>query len=275
MVVRITAGVLADPSKASYGTGFCYAFQFENGQNVPMVISNKHVLSNRPWLSFALADTGPDGRRKLGPAIDVRISQGTLPVIDHPDPDVDLAMIPLNPLVQIAAQQGRTASTVCLQSNNALPAAEIVDLHAASQVLMVGFPNGLMDATNNLPVVRRGVLATPLSADYQGRPDFAVDIAAFGGSSGSPVFAFFDGLREQGGSMVMGGRSFHFIGVLHSGPVMDAQGILVQRPVPTEAVPITQLMLNIGICAKARLIDDFRPAVAQLLGLETLPIAMP
>ena len=51
----------------------------------------------------------------------------------------------------------------------------------------------LIDEVNNKPVVRKGITATDIRLDYNGRKEFLIDAACFHGSSGSPVF-----LRKMG-----------------------------------------------------------------------------
>ncbi|MCW2526565.1 MAG: hypothetical protein JWM76_1425 [Pseudonocardiales bacterium] len=262
-VMRIEAGVHGRPDLVSHGTGFAYAFEFD-GRAIPCLVSNKHVLSNRPTLGFAVGEQLPDGRRAFAPPTIVRFTD--IPVIDHPDDDTDLAIVPLLRIYQAMTASGRTPFTLQLSERNRLPGDRVDSLPAATGVLMVGFPNGLMDAANNLPIVRRGTLALPYRADYQGRPDCVVDIAAFPGSSGSPVFAYFDGHEDFGdGDIAMGGRSFYLIGILHSGPQIDREGKIVQKPVPTESVSVTPMMINLGYCAKASLLDDFIPLLRRMV----------
>ena len=61
-----------------------------------------------------------------------------------------------------------------------------------SDVLFVGFPNGLYDMKNNLPLVRRGSLASLPNLDFDGRGELVIDAQVFPGSSGSPVFIDWD-----------------------------------------------------------------------------------
>ncbi len=55
---------------------------------------------------------------------------------------------------------------------------------------MVGYPVGLWDSVNNMPILRRGSTATLLDWTYEGRQEFVIDAACFPGSSGSPVFKY-------------------------------------------------------------------------------------
>lgn len=264
-VARITAGVTGSSSAMAYGTGFLYRFVLPGG-DVICLVSNKHVLENRPWIEVGFAQRTADDRRAFGPSTNLRVPAGSVPIIGHPNPTVDLAIMPIVPLVHDLKSKGFEAFILTLDSSVCITPDRAETLNAATDVIMVGFPNGLMDHTNNLPVLRRGSLATPYRADYAGNRDFVVDIAAFGGSSGSPVFAFFNGLEPTPQGMNMGGQSFYLIGVLHSGPVLNAEGRIEQRPVPTQTVVVTQQMIHLGYCAKIALLDDFLPILEKVAG---------
>jgi hypothetical protein len=58
---------------------------------------------------------------------------------------------------------------------------------------MIGYPKGFWDRVNNLPVVRKGITATPIYIDYNGKKEFLLDIPIFSGSSGSPIVLFNEG----------------------------------------------------------------------------------
>lgn len=264
-VARITAGVAGNPSGVACGTGFMYRFALPKG-DVACIVSNKHVLEGRPWVDVAFAEQTADRRRALGPSKIIRVPAGALPIIGHPDPNVDLAIMPISPLVEDLKANGFESFVLLLDESVCITPEKSETLQAATDVIMVGFPNGIMDEANNLPVVRRGSLATPYRANYAGNRDFVVDIAAFGGSSGSPVFAFFNGMEATPEGMMMGGQSFYLIGVLHSGPILNAEGQIVQRPVPTQTVVLTQQMIHLGYCAKIDLLKDFLPELEKVAG---------
>lgn len=264
-VARITAGVAGKPAATAYGTGFLYRFTLPGG-DVPCIVSNKHVLEGRPWIEVGFAQRTADGRRAFGPSTNVRVPAGVLSVIGHPDPDVDLAIMPIGPLIDDLEAKGFDPFVLLLDNSVCITPDRAEALNAATDVIMVGFPNGLMDEANNLPVLRRGSLATPYRANYAGKRDFMIDIAAFGGSSGSPVFAFYNGMEPTPEGMSMGGQSFYLIGVLHSGPVLDAEGRIEQRPVPTQTVIVTQQMIHLGCCAKIDLLNGFLPDLEKSAG---------
>jgi hypothetical protein len=261
-VGRIKTGNSKDPSLAHVGTGFFFSFSVD-GISVPTIVSNRHVLGDAPWVELEFALATPDKQRILGKPYTVRINRGELPVLCHPDPNVDLALMPIAPILNMLSESGIKFHVTQLSEND-FPAPHVESaLHAASGILMIGFPNGLMDEHNNLPLVRRGILATPYAADYMGRPDFVVDIASFGGSSGSPVFAVFDQTvpNENGGLNFLAQPAINLIGILHSGPTLTAEGRIVAAPVPTSFLAQTKLMMHIGFCAKVHLLNDFKSQI--------------
>lgn len=266
-VIRISAGDPVNPNSVHTGTGFFYTMDFEGG-GVPLIVTNKHVAANKSWLAFDFAEMGEANKRLFGKPKTVTIQKGQAPVVLHPDPDVDLAAIPCNPVLEYLKKSGFNPYFLNLSKHNFAPEHILKSLHAASGVLMVGFPNGLMDTENNLPVVRRGTLATHYKADYLGKPNFVVDIASFGGSSGSPIFAFYENMRptEDGGMGFFTEPAAFLIGVLHSGPVLNAQGKIVPAPVPTN-YPVAEvpMMLHLGYALKARLIEELRGEIEKHL----------
>jgi len=88
--VRITAQVGAE---ASRGTGFFFNFPLkESGQNVPTIITNKHVVRGTSSQSFLLHMHDQSKGEKHPTAtfnVNVQASLGA-GWTEHPDPNVDL-----------------------------------------------------------------------------------------------------------------------------------------------------------------------------------------
>ena len=263
-VVRIRAGDPNNEKTFHSGTGFFYVLKI-GMVDVPLIVSNKHVLCRKTWIELDFASADDQGVRIFGPSLKVRIEAGQLPIFEHPDPLVDLAAIPIDRLLDALESKGKKPHAPCLSRSLFIPDHQQTVLHAATSVLMIGFPTGIMDERNNLPVVRRGTLATHYKADYQGETNFVVDIAAFGGSSGSPVFAFFENMftDEKGNTNFFGGIRIYFIGVLHSGPFTTADGNIVPAPVPTSTfIAQTSVMIHLGYCVKAFRIEELSSVIA-------------
>lgn len=67
-----------------------------------------------------------------------------------------------------------------------LPPDDLI-LDAGEDVLVAGYPEGHYDETNNLPLVRRGSMASFYGFRFKGRAYFEFDARLHAGTSGSPV----------------------------------------------------------------------------------------
>jgi hypothetical protein len=65
---------------------------------------------------------------------------------------------------------------------------EAVFIPLGSEVLLVGYPKGFHDEANQLPIARRGSVASVHRVHFKGRPVFIVDAHLHSVMSGSPVF---------------------------------------------------------------------------------------
>jgi hypothetical protein len=130
---------------------------------------------------------------------------------------------------------------------------------------MVGYPNGLWDAANNFPLLRRGITASHPAVDFDvdGVATTVVDIASFPGSSGSPVFIYNAGTYsdKRGGTII--GTRIILLGILFSGPTFQSDGSIVIKNIPTANVPVPQItmMMNLGYIIKANELADLGSAI--------------
>src|SRR4051812_32055441 len=93
--VRITAQTAAGSSR---GTGFFFNFPLkQEGQVVPTIITNKHVIKDSNSQTFLMNLHDPKKDEKGPTSIfnvnlqDTRLGHGWF---EHPDPDVDLCCLP-------------------------------------------------------------------------------------------------------------------------------------------------------------------------------------
>jgi hypothetical protein len=139
------------------------------------------------------------------------------------------------------------------------------ELDAIEEVVFIGYPNGLFDTMNYLPILRTGTTATPIAVDYRGAPAFLIDASVFPGSSGSPVFIANRGTYfTRGGNITVGTRVI-CLGVLaavHTRQVQGAVGVLPSRLVAAFDEP-----MDLGIVYKARCIDECVQPFLQQAGL--------
>jgi hypothetical protein len=135
---------------------------------------------------------------------------------------------------------------------------------AADSLLMVGYPIGLADNVNNMPVFRRGIAATQPWLDYEGKKEFLVDMACFPGSSGSPVLYFDHGINLAAGggfTFTGGGPRMALLGIQYAAPVYTERGQIVVQPIPTrqDVFALTQMSIHLGHVIKSTCLLEFVP----------------
>lgn len=235
----------------SEGSGTAFVFSHTTGSGVhTFVVTNRHLVED--VRSGGLVFTQKrHGQPALGERFQININDFSHAWFLHPNPEVDLAIISLRPLEQAARDQGVELYYHAIDSRLAPDAATLRALDALEQVIFVGYPNGVWDQVNLMPIMRRGTTATPMALDFEGRQEFLIDAAVYPGSSGSPVFVYQpDTLRSlQSG----GGMKFIFAGVVAAVFFREEANHLVPLPVPPNNQPIMMgsEMIDLGLVIKA------------------------
>jgi hypothetical protein len=248
-----------DPSKTitASGTGFFLQLAEEEDGWALCLVTNKHVIQGatgiRTRISLKKADVDePD----FGQFIDIDASGKWFL---HPDPDVDIAVLTVSGLIDVAAKSGFNLFFRSISyKQHAATSEYIAGLQAIEDVIMIGYPNGLSDKKNNVPIVRRGITATPLRLDHDGKPQFVIDCASYPGSSGSPVFLYSNGTYPGKDGIIHVGTRVMFLGILWGGPTMSVDGEIKIVPAPLGMIPVPaiRLMINLGYCFHARCFAD-------------------
>jgi len=249
------------------GTGFFYNIPAENNQSVPILVTNKHVIEGAASVDFvAHASSVKDAKK---PDSNRALMSDPKTWIPHPDPKIDLCALPI---AEIANSTTPYPFLRTLDPGLIKPDSELGDLNAVEDVLMVGYPNGLWDAANNFPLIRRGITASHPGVDFDvnGVACTVVDIASFPGSSGSPVFIYNNGAITDKKNNVTFGQRVIFLGVLFSGPTFQPDGTIVIRNIPTVNVPVPaiNMMLNLGYLIKAKEIHGLASAMLAKFNLK-------
>jgi hypothetical protein len=251
----------------STGSGFFFRFSIKGVHNVPVLVTNKHVVKDAKIgrLVFTIGDD--ENNPKYGEKFSYSITDFEKAFIFHPSSDVDLCIMPMQPIFEDATtRHSKNLFTVSLDETIIPSIEQLNGLSVMEDVIMVGYPNGLWDQTNNLPIIRRGITAVHPKFDYNGKTDIVVDMACFPGSSGSPIFIHNQGSYPTGDGIAIGNRVM-LLGVLYAGPQMTAIGDIQTKTIPTADVQFsrTNLMINIGYAVKSRRLMDFKPILEPLI----------
>jgi hypothetical protein len=256
------------------GTGFFYRFADNGQQFVPAVVTTRHLVQGAHKGRFHVLLAGADGNPDYAAREVFSLEQFQQYWVPHPDPAIDLCAMPIGPLVTAAQQAGKEFFYLTVDHSLLPTDAQLGDLTAMEDVVVIGYPNGLWDQEHNLPVFRRGITATHPRLDWNGRPEFLVDGACIAGSAGSPVFLFNMGhYASKSRGLVTSRSRVKLLGVLHAAPQQTPTGELRIVPVPT--VDHALAVGSAGVVVKARALNELDAAVAALLAKTEPPVAPP
>ena len=190
----------------------------------------------------------------MGKSTSVTLSGGAWRWIGHTSEKVDVAALPLAPIVKHLSEKGDTPFYKTIQTNIIPGQDALENLDAVEEIVFVGYPSGIYDRVNNLPITRRGSTATPISVDYEDKPIFLIDASVFQGSSGSPVLIYDNGSWRSRDGRLMSGQRLLLLGVLGSVFYRETDSTLTFEEIPAAVKPVvrTNQMIDLGIVYKAR-----------------------
>lgn len=265
--VRITED--ATPEGPTIGTGFVFAYELDpvpKGRAAFFVVTNKHVIKDADEGSLVFIKNGGSGKPLIGQGVQIPILHFEDHWHGHPNADVDVAVMPLLPMLNHRAEPdwptfGQLTFVAPVRSQHLPTSDSINNLDAVEDVFFIGYPDGLYDTVNLTPVARRGITATPVQLDFEGQPAFLIDAAVFPGSSGSPVFAASTALRvDEGGNPVFTHSRSMLLGVIAEYLRIKEDRQVEWKPIPTaqEEVPTytTKQALNLGVVYKSSTIEE-------------------
>lgn len=245
-VVRLEGKI---PGGTSIGTGFLYQYK-----DRLFLVTNKHVVQGVYEGSYVMmkADTSVHNWKPIiGQG--VRFTFKASDFLGHPDPKVDVAVANISLKVTEAKQQNNPV--YCLRVDSGIiPTQEQFDkfINPLEEVVFIGYPSGLWDEKNLLPIMRKGITATPCYYDFMGEKKFLIDASVFPGSSGSPVFIYYSGGYHDNEGGLYAGTFICFLGIIAQTYHRLEEGEIKVRNIPTSNVPYSQSkqMIDLGIVFK-------------------------
>lgn len=248
----------------STGTGFFFRYDFD-GQFAPVIVTNRHVMENAKNVKLIFSLSGYfEGNDKSVEIEELKVHDVQKNVIYHENPEIDLCVIPMLGVLGYFEKYGKDPRISFLGFNNIPNNKQLEDLRFVEDIMMVGYPNGISDFKNNFPIFRKGITATHPGVDFNGQPEFLVDMTIIPGSSGSPVFLINDsGFRDRFGNINIGESRFYLLGINKAVFTANAEGKIVEIPAPTELKVYSQIGINLGIIISAKELKYFKDEIKR------------
>lgn len=257
---------------SSVGTGVIVEHRWGDDLRAPFLITNKHVVERTTSGKLTFTAGVLQGSRihgpELGRHISVSLTEDAWIWIGHPSDDVDVTALPLANVFDHLQRKEKYPYYKTIPTSTFPGQDAFGHIDAIEDILFVGYPNGIYDQTNNLPITRRGLTATPLYVDYDDKPIFLIDASVFPGSSGSPVFLYNSGYWSDRGKALVAGNRVYLLGILASAFFRHSDGTLTFEEVPSTLQPTVtaQEMIDLGIVYKARTIMETIKHLLRRLG---------
>lgn len=245
---------LADGGK-SVGTGFFYNHKVNSEKLIPLIITNKHVVDSGTAVTFYLHEAVERDNKKSLSDVSFKLNVAN-DWIMHEDGNIDLCAMPIGMLLTAAKKVfNKDLYYISIDDSFIYDDTKLQDLSAVEDILMIGYPNGLWDAKNNLPLVRKGITSSHPAVDFERENIGVIDAACFPGSSGSPILIVNEGsFQDKLGNINIGASRIVFLGVLFEGPTISSDGEIKVEQIPTVSKITSKhhLMMNLGYYIKAK-----------------------
>lgn len=254
VVVKITT------DRNSSGTGFFYMFVYSEDTSIPVILTNKHVIEGCNSINVILSKNDYfSTESKFVEKEEFSLHNLQNRVMNHPNQDIDLCAIIITDMLEELQKDSIEIDISFLKDSNLPKIDDLENLKFAEEVIMIGYPNGISDAFNNLPVFRKGITATHPAINFDGTPHFLIDMTIVPGSSGSPVFLYNStGYSTKSGDYIFNGERLMFLGINKAVFIADNYGEIKEIQAPTKLVSHSKIGINLGVIISSLEINEIR-----------------
>lgn len=163
----------------------------EGGSYWTFIVTNRHVVELSPelWIRFRGPSSDQVGPSPSAQSVLFPVRVGPAPPFQwilHPEPEIDLAVLPLD---AIQAPAELLPSRFLTLDKHATTKEELrsSECNEGNDIFTLGFPLKMAGESQNDVIVHRGIIAR-IQDWYDGRTeDFLIDSSVYPGNSGGPV----------------------------------------------------------------------------------------
>lgn len=207
---------LMSDGRQSSGTGFIFSVLEENNKSIPLLITNYHVLNTAiaGFFEMHISKKNKPSEQSIRVQFDKDIING------NKLGELDLIAVPLAETLNDFRQKGIEIFYRTVNQNMIPTVEQLNEFAAIEDITFIGYPSGLYDNINKLPIMRQGITATPIWNNFKGEEIFLIDAGVFPGSSGSPVFIYNQSSYPTKDGIVIGNRLL-FVGIISETMIRD------------------------------------------------------
>lgn len=253
IIVRCTTPIMTSNGQV-IGTGFFYRFKENSEGFTPVIVTNRHILKDlaRFKINVHFSNNNQEKYHK-------NLTYTEKNVIFHPNEKIDLAIV-CNLDIPNSMLDNELLNNYYIGKDFLLNQEELCDVASIEDILVIGYPNGIYDSQNNLPIVRHGITATDIRRNYMGESVFLIDSEIVRGSSGSPVFLFNRLGYYKNEEYILSWR-IKLLGINSAVYTQDWDGVLFNQLNSIETSILTKIPIGLGLIFKADLINDFESLI--------------
>jgi S1-C subfamily serine protease len=216
--VAVQILLLVSDSVVGSGSGFFYVTSVQ-GREQLFLATNRHVFaapSSPTHIRLRLHADRKDLTKNDALELPLYRSRQRL-WKEHPQPEVDVALLPLDSALT------KQYFILAITPTAFPPPDAAVDV--GEDLIVIGYPHGFHDATNNLPITRRASVASVYPQRFDGKPYFVIDAQLHPGTSGSPVMLKPTNTpRMRTAAITSFGRPVSFFFGIHSAVFLNKAG---------------------------------------------------
>ncbi len=246
------------------GTGFFMLFRIDS-DSVLCLVSNKHVVENicNAELIFTKANKDSLPLYENNESIELRDFNKKWIY----SKEQDLAVLPISSTLNAFEKKFGYRAYFNYLTEEIIPTKQKIEtFQFLEELLMIGYPKGIYDIKNNIPVFRKGFTASPYKFNFNGMPVFLADLPDFEGSSGSPVFLFSEGSYSPTGNYF---NEFHEVGLrvyllgINMGAYISEDNLPIYETSSGKSIEVpafskSKTYLDLGIIIKAEALFEFK-----------------